>query len=117
MIQVASTNIEFKIKITCILSETFTLIQGFRHGYPLSILLCIIVAKILAILNDADTRIKNMNIEDHENKIVNFDDDTTIFLREFTCHTKIELFLKLCEQPSSSKKKEIKKPDLMECDI
>ena len=105
MIQVASTNIEFKIKITCILSETFTLIQGFPHGYPLSILLCIIVAKILAILNDADTRIKNMNIEDHENKTVNFDDDTTIFLREFTCRTKIELFLKLCEQPSSSKKK------------
>ena len=113
MIQVASTNIEFKIKITCILSETFTLIQGFPHGYPLSILLCI----ILAILNDADARIKNMNIEDHENKTVNFDDDTTIFLREFTCRTKIELFLKLCEQPSSSKKKKIKKPDLMECGI
>ena len=44
-----------------------------------------------------------MNIEDHENKTVHFADDTTIFLREFTCRTKIELFLKLFEKPFSSK--------------
>ena len=47
-------------------------------------LLCIIVAEVLAIFIDADTRIKGMQIGDHEIKIVNFADDNTIFLRDFT---------------------------------
>ena len=51
-------------------------------------LLCIIVAEVLAIFIDADTRIKGIQIGDHEIKIVNFADDTTIFLRDFSCFTK-----------------------------
>ena len=47
-------------------------------------LLCIIVAKVLAIFIYEDTRIKGMQIGDHKIKIVNFADDTTIFLRDFT---------------------------------
>ena len=77
MIQVASINIQSKIKINGLLSESFTLIQGFHQGCPLSIFLCIIVAEVLAIFIDADTRIKGIQIGDHEIEIVNFADDTT----------------------------------------
>lgn len=98
-------------------SDSFTLIQRIFQDFPLSILLGLIVVEAIQIFIDADTKIKDMQTGDYEIRIVNFDDDTTIFLREFTCRTKIELFLKLCEQPSSSKKKKIKKPDLMECGI
>ena len=103
MIQVASINIQSKIKINGLLSDSFTLIQGFHQGCPLSMLLWIIVAEVLAIFIDADTRIKGIQIGDHEIKIVNFAYDTTIFLRDFSCLTKIELILELSQKSSSSK--------------
>ena len=87
MIQVASINIQSKIKTNGLLSESFTLIQGFHQGCPLSVLLCIIVAEVLAIFADADTRIKGIQIGDYEIKIVNFADDTTIYLRDFSSFT------------------------------
>ena len=79
MIQIASINIQSKIKINGLLSESFTLIQGFHQGCPRSMLLCIIVAEVLAIFIDGDTRIKGIQIGDQEIKVVNFADDTTIF--------------------------------------
>ena len=54
-------------------------------------LLCTIVAEVLAIFIDADTRIKGIQIGGYEIKIVNFADDTTIFSKGFSCVTKIEL--------------------------
>ena len=66
-------------------------------------LLCIIVIEVLAILIDADWRIKGIQIGDHEIKTVNFADDITIFLRHFSCCTKIELILELTQKASSSK--------------
>ena len=103
MIQVASVNIQSKIKINGVLSESFTLIQGFHHGCSLSMFLCIIAAEVLAIFIDANTRIKGIQTGDHEIKIVNFADDTTIFLRDFSCLTKTELTLELSQKASSSK--------------
>ena len=79
MTQIASINIQSKIKINGLLSESFTLIQGFHKGCPRSMLLCIIVAEVLAIFIDGDTRIKGIQIGDQEIKVVNFVDDTTIF--------------------------------------
>ena len=93
MIQVASINIQCKIKIDGLPYVSFTLIQEFHQGCPLSMLLCIIAAEVLAIFTDANTKIKGIQIGDHEIKIVNFADDTTIFLRDFSCLTKIELIL------------------------
>ena len=63
MIQVASINIQSKIKINGLLSESFTFIQGFHQGCPLSVLLYIIVADVLAIFIDANTRIKGIHTD------------------------------------------------------
>ena len=84
MIQVAFINIQSKTEINGLLSNYFTLIQGFHQGCPLSMLLCIILAEVLAIFIDADTRIQGIQMGDHEIKTVNFADDTTIFLRHFS---------------------------------
>ena len=102
MIQVASINIQFKIKINGLLSESFTLIQGFHQGCPLSTFLSIIVAVVLAVYIDGDMSIKGIQIVDNENKRVNFADGTTIFLRNFSCLTKIELILELSKKACSS---------------
>ena len=53
--------------------------RGVTQGYPLSMLLYIIAADILANFIDANKRIKGIQIGDHEIKIVNFADNTTIF--------------------------------------
>ena len=47
--------------------------------------------------------IKDIEIGDYESKIVNLADVTTIFLKYFSCHTKMELMLELCEKTSSLK--------------
>ena len=66
-------------------------------------LLYIIAVEVLASFINANKRIKGIQIADHEIKIANFADDTTIFLRDITCHNRIYLILKLYEDTSSSK--------------
>ena len=44
-----------------------------------------IVAEVLANFINADKRIKGIQIGDHEIKIVNFTDNTTIFLGDINC--------------------------------
>ena len=65
-----------------------------RQWYQLSKLLHNIAAEVLANLINADKRIKGIQIEDHEIKIVNFADNTTIFLRDITCLNRIQVILK-----------------------
>ena len=48
-------------------------------------------------------RIKGTQIVDHEIKVVNFADDTTISLRDVACLSRIQVILKLYEDASSSK--------------
>ena len=52
------------------------------QGCLLSILLYNIAAEVLANLINADKRIKEIQIGDHEIKILNFTDNTTNFLRD-----------------------------------
>ena len=63
-------------------------------------LLYITAAEVLASFINSNKRIKRIQIKDHEIKIVDFADDTTIFLRDITCLNRI---LKLYEIESSSK--------------
>ena len=62
-----------------------------RQGGILSMLLYNTVAEILANFINADKRIKGIQIGDHEIEIVNFNDNTTIFLRDITCLNKIQV--------------------------
>ena len=59
----------------------------------LSMLLYNIAAEVLANLVNADKRIKGIQIG-HHIKIVNFADNTTIFLRDITCLNRIQVILK-----------------------
>ena len=69
-------------------------------------LLCINVAEVLAIFIDTDTRIKAIQIGDHEFKIVHFADDTAIFLKNFCCRSKwsYELFQNYAKKFLAQKK-------------
>ena len=53
-----------------------------------------IAADILANVINADKRVKAIQRGDHDIKIVNFADNTTIFLRDITCLNRIQLILK-----------------------
>ena len=64
------------------------------QGCLLSMLLYNITAEVLANLINADNRIKGIQIGDHDIKIVNFADNTTIFLRDITCLNRIQVILK-----------------------
>ena len=54
--------------------------------------------EVLANLINADKKIKGIQIGDHEIKIVNFADNTTIFLRNITCLNRIQVILRLYEK-------------------
>ena len=54
--------------------------------------------EVLANLINADKRIKKMQIGDHEIKILDFADNTTIFLRHITCLNRIQAILILHEK-------------------
>ena len=98
MVKDVYTNIQSKIKINGLLSDPFTLTREVCQGCLFSMLLYIIAAEVLASFINANKRIKGIQIGDHEIKIVNFADNTTIFLRrDITCLNRIQVILKLYE--------------------
>ena len=66
-------------------------------------LLYIIAAEVLAIFIIANTRVKGVQKGTYEIKIINFADDTTIFLRDIDRLTRIQAILNLYEKASGSK--------------
>ena len=72
-------NIESKIKINSLLSDPLTIMR-FCQECLLSMLLYINAIEVLANFINIDKIIKGIQIGDHEIKIVNVADDTTIFL-------------------------------------
>ena len=69
-----------------------------RKWYQLFKLLYNIAAEVLANLINAERRIKGMQIGHHEIKIVNFTDNTTIFLSDITCLNRMQVILRLYEK-------------------
>ena len=72
------------------------------QGCLFSMLLYIIAAEVLASFINANKRIKGIQIGDHEIKMVNFADDTTIYLINITCLNRIQMILKLYEDASTT---------------
>ena len=103
MVKGVYTNIQSKIKINGLLSDPFTLMRNVCQGCLFSTLLYIIAAEVLASFINANKRIKRIQIGDHEIKIINFADDTTIFLKDINYLDRIQVILKLDEDASSSK--------------
>ena len=94
MVEDAYTNVQSKMKINDFLSCPFNLTRGVCHGCLFSMLLYTITAEVLASFIDANKKIKGILIGDHENKIVNSADETTIFLRGIiTCLNRIQVIL------------------------
>ena len=73
------------------------------YGWLFVILLYIIATEVVASFINVNKRIKVIQTGDHEIKIVNFADNTTIFLRDTTCLNRIQVILKLYKDASSSK--------------
>ena len=69
-----------------------------RQWCQLFKLLYNIAAEVLANLINAERRIKGIQIGDHEIKIVNFTDNTTIFLSDITCLNRMQVILRLYEK-------------------
>ena len=61
------------------------------QGSLFSILLSITAAEVLASFINANKKIKGIQKGNHEIKIVNFADDTTISLRDITCLNRIQV--------------------------
>ena len=77
--------------------------RGVHQGCPLSMLLYIIVAEVLANFIIANKRVKGVQIGTQEIKIVNFADDRTIFLREIDFLNRFQTTLDLYEKASKLK--------------
>ena len=103
MIKVCYNNIQSKIKINGLLSDPFNIMRGVRQGCSVSKLLYIIAAEVLANFIIADKRVKGVQIGTQGIKIVNFADDTTIFLKDIDCLNRTQTILDLYEKASSSK--------------
>ena len=103
MVKDVYINIQSKIKINDLLSDPFTLTQEVFQGCLFSMLLDITATGVLASFINANKWIKGIQIGDHEIKVVNFADNTTIFLRDITCLDRMQVILKLYEDASSSK--------------
>ena len=69
-----------------------------RQWCQLSKLFYKTAAEVLATLINADKRIKEIQVGDHDIKILNFTDNTIIFLRYITCLKMIQLILRLYEK-------------------
>ena len=95
--EVAYTNIESKNKINSLLFDPLTPICVCQWC-QLSKLLYNTAAEVLTNLVNADKRIKGIQIGDHEIKIVNFTDNTTIFLRDITWLNRMQVILRLYEK-------------------
>ena len=88
---------EPKIKISGLLFDSLTPMR-VRQGCLLSMLLYNITADVPENLINADKVIKGIQIGDDEIKIVNYTDNTTIFLGDIICLNRTQVILRLNEK-------------------
>ena len=114
MIKVAYANIGSKIKIATHLSDPLIL-MSVQQGCLFSMLLYKIVAEVLVNFINTDNRIKGIQIGDHDLKIVNFTDNTTIFLRDITFLNRIQVVFRTYEKDRLAQRSFFKKAKPLWC--
>ena len=82
IVEFGYTNIKSKIKINGLLIQPLyhKNVRSSSEVSTLNVVICQCGYKVLATFIDADTRIKGVQIGDHELKILNFSDDITVFV-------------------------------------
>ena len=81
-IRILYTNIKSCVGNNGYYSEMFEISRSIRQGCPLSALLFILVAEILAISIRETKKIKGIKFQNYEFKIAQLADDTTLFLQD-----------------------------------
>ena len=79
-IKLAYNQISSKIKVNGTESDSFTLERGVRQGCPLSAMLYIVTAEILALTIRANPKIVGISVDGTEFKLSQYADDTTLML-------------------------------------
>ena len=100
MTKVVFTNIQSKFEINASCPTLLPLCKKFARSVHFQ---CCYTSLLLKYLPISLIRIKEIEIKDHGIRILNFAHDTTIFLKNSTCHSRIQVIWKLCEDASSSK--------------
>ena len=86
-----------KIEISDRLFDPLTPMR-IRQGCLLSMLLYNITAEVPANLINVDKMVKGIQNGDHEIKIVNYTENTTIFLGDIICLNRMQVILRLNEK-------------------
>ena len=73
-------NITSSVKVNGYISDSFQLLRGVRQGCPLSMLLYCLLAEVFANYLQLSQQIKGIKIDKWEIKMVQFADDTNLFL-------------------------------------
>ena len=81
-IEILYTDIQSCVSNNGYFSQYFNLSRGIRQGCPISALLFILVAEILAIKIRSDKLIKGINVGNEEYKLCQLADDTTLILKD-----------------------------------
>ena len=71
--------------------------NAIKNRITLLYTLFLLFVTLLTLLINADKKIKEMQIGDHEIERVNFANNNIIFLRDITCLNRIQVILKLFE--------------------
>ena len=100
MVKYVCTNIQSKMKINGLLSDTFTLTRDVYQGFLFSMLSYIIATEVLASFINANKSIKGIQIGDHAIKLVSFADHTTISLTDITCLDRMQVILLVFQDAS-----------------
>ncbi len=102
-VRLAYTKISSKIKVNGFLSKSFRLERGVRQGCPLSAMLYILTAEVLAECIKQNPSVQGIKVEGTHCILSQYADDTTIFLTGDDSFSAIKSSLELYEKASGAK--------------
>ena len=102
-IKILMKNITSQVKINGVLTKPFSMTRGIKQGYPLRVLLYVIIAEILGNQIRSNGRIKGVRVGNSEKKIMQYADDTELFVTDDESINQIFFELKCYETATGAK--------------